>query len=65
MPRVQTTIHHTWQVAPHVPTQRLFYHISGDKNGELGEGDLVSLHVAEFLLLRWWFRLSRFASKLA
>jgi hypothetical protein len=23
----------TWQVASHVPTQRLFYHISGDRNG--------------------------------
>jgi len=30
----------TWQLAPHLPTQRLFYHTSGDQDGELGEGDL-------------------------
>jgi hypothetical protein len=57
MPRVQND---TRQVAPHVPTQRLLYHITGDQNGELGEGDMVFLHVAEIILLRWWFRLSRF-----
>ena len=41
----------TWQLAPHLPTQRLFYHTSGDQDGELGEGDLVFPHVASFALL--------------
>jgi len=27
----------TWQLAPHLPTQRLFYHTTGDQDGELGE----------------------------
>ena len=38
----------TWQVASHVPTQRLFIYLSifGDQNGELGE-DMVSPLVAK------------------
>ena len=38
MPRVMTIM--SRQLARHLPTQRLFYHTSGDQDGELGEGDL-------------------------